>query len=307
MHSGMERKQVPGYANCFVTPEGEVYNNGILKVPIIKGNKAPKVRLQENGIAKEYGLATLVAQLFVPNPYQYTKVICKDGNNRNCYSSNLLWVCNREYVRHSLFPGKPLETIHQKQTPKTKAVTGSKPLNKSRQTLLPVKKKKEAIIQLPDSTCVPIPGFLRYYITPCGKVYSMYSKAQLLTPQQYSNKAARVKVKSSSGLLERHTVSWLLATTFISNPEQHPKVVFIDRDKSNSTIPNLCWVSQEDYHYNYRSAPHILGPSRPRKKKAEPIWIDPDRKAEKYCSISCFLLYITHCLSNKYTVPPHLP
>ncbi len=85
----MENKKFIGYFNCFVTPEGEVYNNDILKVPIIKGAKAPKVRLQENGIAKEYGMATLVAQLFVPNPHKHTKVICKDGNNRNCHFNNL--------------------------------------------------------------------------------------------------------------------------------------------------------------------------------------------------------------------------
>jgi hypothetical protein len=265
---------VPGYSNCYVTREGHVYNHGKLKVPIIKGNNAPKVRLQENGIAKEHGLATLVALAFVPNPHNFKKAICLDRNNRNCRSDNLAWVSNREYVRHSLFPGKPLEPITKEFVLKQPSTTNpKKDISHNRQTLLPVKIKSGQGVPPLELNAVPIPGFPGYYITLCGKVYS---KDKLLTPQQCCNKANRIKVKSSSGVLERHTVAWLMATTFIPNLSKLPKVVFIDKIKSNCTVENLRWVSLEDYYCYYRSFPDILGAPTP-KKKAEPVWIDPER------------------------------
>ena len=106
----------------------------------------------------------------------------------------------------------------------------------NRQTLLPVKIKSNEAIPPAELNAVSIPGAPGYYITLCGKVYS---KCRLLTPQQCCNKADRIKVKSSAGVLERCTVAWLMATTFISNPNKLPKVVFIDKVKSNYTVENL--------------------------------------------------------------------
>ncbi len=139
---------------------------------------------------------------------------------------------------------------------------------------MPVKVKSTEAFPPPELNPVPISGFPGYYITLCGKVYS---RDRLLTPQKCRNKADRVKVKSRSGILERHTVAWLIATAFVPNPDNHLKVVFVDKDKSNCTLENLRWVSKEDYHYFYHASADILGPPRPKRKAAEPVWLDPER------------------------------
>ncbi len=278
----MERTApIPGYLDCYVTYSGKVYKDGKLKVPIIKKGKAPKVRLQENGLAKEYGLATLVAQSFVPNTSGYTKVICKDGKNYNCCADNLRWVSNQEAVRHSLFPGKPLEPPGKPTAKKLPPHQQGKVIAKNSNAFSLLKKEITDVSTCAlsiDLTAVPLPGFTGYSITPCGKVYS---KDRLLTPQHQVGKGARVKVKSDAGVLERHTVAWLLATAFIANRELHPKVVFKDKCKSNIALSNLQWVSGKDYHRFYRTvAPKILNSSnrsKAKKKTVKPVWVDPYR------------------------------
>jgi hypothetical protein len=42
----------------------------------------------------------------------------------------------------------------------------------------------------------------------------------------------------------------LLAQAFIPNPENHPVVDHIDRDKSNNRLENLRWATVQDNSYN---------------------------------------------------------
>ncbi len=42
----------------------------------------------------------LVAELFVPNPENHTKIIFKDRNRSNCAASNLAWVSKEEYKNY---------------------------------------------------------------------------------------------------------------------------------------------------------------------------------------------------------------
>ena len=97
--------RIPGYQYYYITPCGNVYYNGnMLKVPIKKPNQALKIRIQENGICRLYGLATLIAKAFIPNPHQYKKIIFKDGNKYNCHAGNIEWVSNVQFSRYSLPP-----------------------------------------------------------------------------------------------------------------------------------------------------------------------------------------------------------
>ena len=64
----------------------------------------------------------LVAQLFVSNPHNYTKLIFKDRNRTNCHASNLCWVSKEEYAdymreRKSIYDYKPDFKPHTKLTP----------------------------------------------------------------------------------------------------------------------------------------------------------------------------------------------
>ena len=53
----------------------------------------------------------------------------------------------------------------------------------------------------------------------------------------------------------------LLAQAFIPNPENHPVVDHIDRDKSNNRLENLRWCTQSDNCFNkdYRKNNNKLG------------------------------------------------
>lgn len=256
--------RLPGYVDCYVTGEGKVFNNGKEKTPICKKDAAPQIRLQENNRTRTYGLASLVATHFLPNPNSYNKIIFLDGNNRNCCASNLRWVSGKEFSRYSLFRGKPIDEPRSRQKiQEEKRKAGEE--KKRKQT-----KEQEATIQketllLPsDPSCQPIPGYPGYFASPSGEVWKGNRK---LTPQHYPNKAARVKVKLEGGRLHRQTVARLVALAFLPNPEAYNRVIFLDRNKNNCTPNNLRWVSEFGYRSWYRSeSSELLGKPKRRKK-----------------------------------------
>lgn len=64
---------------------------GYLKIDLYIGGKRLKRRVNR-----------LVAQAFIPNPYDLPQVNHKDGNNQNNSITNLEWVTNRENVDHAI-------------------------------------------------------------------------------------------------------------------------------------------------------------------------------------------------------------
>lgn len=60
-----------------------------------------QVSLTKDGITKQFTIHRLMAQTFIPNPYNYPCVNHKDGNKKNNSIDNLEW-CNFSYnTRHS--------------------------------------------------------------------------------------------------------------------------------------------------------------------------------------------------------------
>ena len=60
------------------------------------GYRYAQVGLQKNGSRKVYSVHRLVAQAFIPNPYNYDCVNHKDHNIENNCVDNLEW-CTQEY------------------------------------------------------------------------------------------------------------------------------------------------------------------------------------------------------------------
>jgi hypothetical protein len=56
-----------------------------------KSGRKPKFRLKTNKITKIYDAALLVADTFIPNPYNCKDVRYKDNNKKNCKLENLEW------------------------------------------------------------------------------------------------------------------------------------------------------------------------------------------------------------------------
>lgn len=59
-----------------------------------------RVTLSKNGKHKHYKVHRLVAEAFIPNPYNKPQVNHKDGNKLNNSIANLEWVTNQENQDH---------------------------------------------------------------------------------------------------------------------------------------------------------------------------------------------------------------
>jgi hypothetical protein len=88
----------PGY---YITANGVVYKKDRIIKPIIKKNKSLKVRIRQNGTDKFFGLAKLVAEHFILNPYHHNKIIFKDRNNHNCKADNIAWVDGETFIYYA--------------------------------------------------------------------------------------------------------------------------------------------------------------------------------------------------------------
>ena len=96
-------KPVKGYENYFVSDLGRVktkqgrykkINYGICKygyLDLWKDNKSKRFRVHR-----------LVAEQFVPNPYNKEQVNHIDGNKKNNQANNLEWVTPKENIQHAI-------------------------------------------------------------------------------------------------------------------------------------------------------------------------------------------------------------
>jgi hypothetical protein len=215
----MQHISLPGYKNCIVTTDGQVFNNGKLKKPLFKKGQTAMLRLKENGITRELSLSKLVAQCFVPNPHRYKHVQFKDGNRHNCRADNLEWVNGNACKRH--WPGQPG----------------------------PLRLKPTLGNGWIDPERVPLEDFPGYYISPAGLVYK---ENRLLLPRKKKQEALSVRLQVPGSYPARHRefgLAKLVASHFIPNPRQYGHVIFKDRNNRHCHKDNLAWVDGETFAY----------------------------------------------------------
>lgn len=86
-------KDIIGYEGLYkVSSDGKVYsykNNKLLKLS--KSKRELIVGLYKDGKKKVCSVAKLVAESFVPNPYEYKHIYFIDGNSNNVKASNIQW------------------------------------------------------------------------------------------------------------------------------------------------------------------------------------------------------------------------
>jgi len=107
-------KEVVGFSGYYrVSNTGKVMNakTGKLLTPYIDcGYK--KVVLSKGALEKKYiKVARLVAEAFVPNPFNYKYVIHKDLDKLNDYAYNLAW-CKHNYTAE-YYSGKPVLVLNR--------------------------------------------------------------------------------------------------------------------------------------------------------------------------------------------------
>lgn len=105
----MRWKSIENYPNYLVSDTGLVKNcvTGNIK---FQGygknfNEYKIVQLWKNNVAKQFQVHRLVAQAFIPNPYNLPQVNHKDGNKLNNCVDNLEWCDNSYNQKHAYTNG----------------------------------------------------------------------------------------------------------------------------------------------------------------------------------------------------------
>ena len=94
-------KKIDGFENYDISSWGNVRSEyGVLK-PYITEKGYLKIGLFKDGKSHKKRINRLVAQAFIPNPYNLPQVNHKDGNNQNNSITNLEWCTNQQNTEHA--------------------------------------------------------------------------------------------------------------------------------------------------------------------------------------------------------------
>jgi hypothetical protein len=89
----------------------------------------------------------------------------------------------------------------------------------------------------------PIKGYEDYHVSNTGKIKN--SRNMLLKPLENTDGYCRVFL-FKNGISEQKRVHRLIAEAFIANPNNHPNVIHISRDKTDNDVSNLKWGFRSD-------------------------------------------------------------
>ena len=91
-----------------------------------------------------------------------------------------------------------------------------------------------------------------YTIDEYGNVYSYKNNKKQLKPWLDSKGNYLIIGLSENNIVKKYSIHRLVATTFISNPEEKSDVDHIDHNMRNNHVSNLRWVShKENLHHSY--------------------------------------------------------
>lgn len=97
-----KKEPVIGFEEYQIDTNGVVYNkNGSVKKYSINPRGYCIVNFYVNHQRKGFGIHSLVAKQFIPNPENKPQINHKDGNTENNTVDNLEWVTASENMRHS--------------------------------------------------------------------------------------------------------------------------------------------------------------------------------------------------------------
>ena len=139
------------------------------------------------------------------------------------------------------------------------------------QAVYKVLRKVRSEVLMPDSA-KEILGFKDYMIDTDGSVYSnRTAKLKMLKHKIIGNGYPGVTLTDSHGKARNLTVHRLLATTFISNPENLPVVRHLNDNKLDNRLENLAWGTHQE-----NSGDAIINGVMPRGEKNHKSKLEED-------------------------------
>lgn len=96
-------KPVTGYEMYEVSNTGKIRRNNKLLNPSLTSKGYYTISLSKNGKVTKHRLHRLVAEAFIPNPYNKPSVDHKDANRQNNVVSNLQWVSAKENAHNPIY------------------------------------------------------------------------------------------------------------------------------------------------------------------------------------------------------------
>lgn len=119
MKNKFETKEIPGFPGFSIRSDGKVFKYGIEKIVSCKKGRSAKVIIRINRKMYTLGLATIIADAFIPNPFKFTRIIFKDRNHHNCHVNNIAWVDDETYFYYCckgiIKRGKPKINIEREE------------------------------------------------------------------------------------------------------------------------------------------------------------------------------------------------
>ena len=105
---------------------------------------------------------------------------------------------------------------------------------------------------------VPISGYSKYEISNYGRVRSHTRKARILKLQPSSDLYLRAEMVNDEGRWHSVSVSRMVATAFVPNPQNLPQVNHINEDVQDNRADNLEWCDGK-YNSNYGTRGRRIG------------------------------------------------
>ena len=211
---------IPAHPSWSVSAQGEIFYKGLPKLLKEREGYAPTLRFKENGVQYEFGLARLIAQLFIPNPQGYTRVVFKNGNRRHCTADNIAWASNSDFTGYSSKKNRP-----------------PKPQKPKAQRLRSPEAAKQSCTH---PAAAEIPHLKGFYITPCAKLYQ--GNRPIEPHNKKDNKSLQVRIRYG-GKVKYFGLAKLVATAFLPNPRCYDRIIFKDRNNKNCHLSNVTWAS----------------------------------------------------------------
>lgn len=223
----------------------EVNEDGVVRK--ISNEKVIKQTLDRDGYltcycnGKKRFVHRLVAQAWIPNPYNFKYVLRLDENRSNNNVYNLMWSKDQNgklKCFESLIP-EPTEEELREMFEDDQSKEDKKPEPKPELKQEPIPESKPETIEKPtvvDNNFVPIPNIKGYEINKLGVIRDIKTKYEPHLNYGYGDRF-RVNIQNKD-----YYVHQVVARTFIPNPYNCKQIRHKDGNKHNNSVNNLEWI-----------------------------------------------------------------